>query len=420
MKSGETRALCVCLFTGGVCGLVSADEPLVTLEASHGRVVEVAHIYFNIASGERVVTLLGDQGGDGQTSGPEAEGSSLIWSSEVNNPCADAGFTTQYYYVLDSICSGTSCQGWTLSDFGDIAHDQVVDCVRVDWITNYEDVDNDSDGVGDGIVGFGAKWSYWEADNGRVEDQPSRARALGLVISSLPGRLDSSDPGAAAKYTMDVDLVSGAGVGDVSFELGDTDGDLGGAATHRAFYGQDHPDLDGDSLFDWGWSVRFYQPGLDDIDGDGVVDGETQQVGVLNAVSFGAPQGVAINNGDGTWTWEIDTGVEGAGTGQEDLFAIYDGLEAFQGSYWSGGFSCDEQFGQYTPPAMFQHALFGPNSEGDCIADLTGDGVLNFFDISQFLILFIAQDPEVDFTGDGDFNFFDVSLFLSDFSAGCP
>jgi hypothetical protein len=53
-------------------------------------------------------------------------------------------------------------------------------------------------------------------------------------------------------------------------------------------------------------------------------------------------------------------------------------------------------------------------------ADLTGDGVLNFFDVSAFLTAFLAGDTAADFTGDGQFNFFDVSAFLSAFNAGCP
>ncbi|MEX0876855.1 MAG: GC-type dockerin domain-anchored protein [Phycisphaerales bacterium] len=55
-----------------------------------------------------------------------------------------------------------------------------------------------------------------------------------------------------------------------------------------------------------------------------------------------------------------------------------------------------------------------------CPADFTGDGVLNFFDISGFLGAFSSGDPDADFNGDGQFNFFDISGFLSAFSAGCP
>lgn len=55
-----------------------------------------------------------------------------------------------------------------------------------------------------------------------------------------------------------------------------------------------------------------------------------------------------------------------------------------------------------------------------CAADLTGDGELNFFDISIFLAAFSAQDPSADINNDGVFNFFDVSGYITLFSAGCP
>ena len=55
-----------------------------------------------------------------------------------------------------------------------------------------------------------------------------------------------------------------------------------------------------------------------------------------------------------------------------------------------------------------------------CQADITGDGNLNFFDVSAFLSAFAANDPVADFTDDGSWNFFDVSAFLTAFSAGCP
>jgi hypothetical protein len=59
-------------------------------------------------------------------------------------------------------------------------------------------------------------------------------------------------------------------------------------------------------------------------------------------------------------------------------------------------------------------------SAPSCPADLTGDGVLNFFDVSAFLNAFGAQDPIADLNNDGLYNFFDVSDFLNLFSLGCP
>jgi len=58
-------------------------------------------------------------------------------------------------------------------------------------------------------------------------------------------------------------------------------------------------------------------------------------------------------------------------------------------------------------------------AQGCSQADLTGDGILDFFDISAFLTAFGNQDPVADFNGDSAFDFFDISVFLSVFSAGC-
>ena len=55
-----------------------------------------------------------------------------------------------------------------------------------------------------------------------------------------------------------------------------------------------------------------------------------------------------------------------------------------------------------------------------CPADLTGDGVLDFFDVSAFLGAYNTGDYIADYTGDGEFDFFDVSAFLGNYSAGCP
>ena len=50
----------------------------------------------------------------------------------------------------------------------------------------------------------------------------------------------------------------------------------------------------------------------------------------------------------------------------------------------------------------------------DCPADLNGDGVLDFFDVSVFL------NTMADLDGNGIFDFFDVSAFLNQFAVGCP
>ncbi|MAO19247.1 MAG: hypothetical protein CMJ35_01215 [Phycisphaerae bacterium] len=64
--------------------------------------------------------------------------------------------------------------------------------------------------------------------------------------------------------------------------------------------------------------------------------------------------------------------------------------------------------------------LSGEVAGSVCSPDLNGDGMLNFFDVSEFLGLYSSNDLGADFTNDGELNFFDVSAFLGAYSAGCP
>jgi hypothetical protein len=68
--------------------------------------------------------------------------------------------------------------------------------------------------------------------------------------------------------------------------------------------------------------------------------------------------------------------------------------------------------------------LFDLSPEGDpgCQnpADINGDGVLNFYDVSAFLIAYSNGDLVADLDGSGELNFLDVSAFLHSYNAGCP
>lgn len=55
----------------------------------------------------------------------------------------------------------------------------------------------------------------------------------------------------------------------------------------------------------------------------------------------------------------------------------------------------------------------------ECPPDLTGDGVLDFFDVQAFLQAFSSQQGAGDFNGDGLYDFFDVQAFLQAFADGC-
>lgn len=54
-----------------------------------------------------------------------------------------------------------------------------------------------------------------------------------------------------------------------------------------------------------------------------------------------------------------------------------------------------------------------------CGADFTDDNLLDFFDVSAFVNLLIAQDPLADLNEDGVYDFFDVNRFLELFAIGC-
>lgn len=428
LKVKCNRTLLLLLVAGGMHSLAFGDDggkDLVMLEASRGS-MDTVHIYYNLSTGERVVTLPSvgtEQLRAGGTSG-------AIWSSKVSNQCVDFGFTDEYFFAIeDGNCYSMMC-GSSLLDYGDVPLDTVVDCVQINWVAEHPDVDLDNDGIGDGIDGLAGVWTFWDADNGRELNQSTRMPIISFMIADLPGNLAPGGDFALTRYSVDIDLASSIEDGMV-FEIGDSDSDLQGADVHNAdiangdgdMDGFLDSDLDGDGLFDWSWSVRFIQPGSQDLDGDGAIDGDWLDSFNVIGVSIGAPAGVAVENAFEEWSWEIDNSLIDAGMGQEDRFALYappdlDGERLYVGGFWFGGFSCAEsliEFG-HTPSAMFDMQLVGPRTIDCGNADLNGDGVLDFFDVSVFLIEFGNGG---DFNGDGSTNFFDVTVFLAAFMDGC-
>lgn len=74
----------------------------------------------------------------------------------------------------------------------------------------------------------------------------------------------------------------------------------------------------------------------------------------------------------------------------------------------------DRDFGQMHSPDDYNVIL-------ECRADLSDDGIIDFFDVSAFVGYYSAMHPLADMTRDGNWDFFDVSLFLQLYSIGsCP
>jgi len=69
---------------------------------------------------------------------------------------------------------------------------------------------------------------------------------------------------------------------------------------------------------------------------------------------------------------------------------------------------------------LTESRTFHIDADVGCVADLTGEGDLNFLDISMYLTLFGQQSPIADMNDDGSWNFLDVSTYLTLFGAGCP
>ena len=425
MKAKNALSLAL---AAGIASTAAANTTPTKLDPTAGQIKHVAHIYFNIATGEKITTLI--QGGDAQRPVDGAEGTE-IWTQTLGAMCTEFGDPTAFFYQMDDP-SDTSTLNEFLFDWGDIAMDTVVDCVQVHWITNHQDTDTDSDTFADGVVGFAGTWTYWDAMNGRAPEFDSIAvPIISIGFFNLPGELTDPNDEFVAFYTADVDLgASGTFGTSLIFEIGDTDSDLQGAAVHNAnldesftgFPGVPDIDPDGNGLADWGWSLIYNQPGTVDVDNADSdddtttgIDGDPLAVATAGVV-FGAPSsGDAEFDPVAGWSWVGSTEVP------EDVFntAIIDSLDniIMQGPWFFGGLDCTNDGtpgASYTPAAFFQTVLYGPGGYVCCCVDLNQDGVLDFFDISFFLT------NSVDYNDDTVFDFFDVSFFLSDFSAGCP
>jgi hypothetical protein len=436
-------ALSLALAAGIASTAAANTTPIVESRGlKSGDIKDVAHIYFNVATGEKVVTLLGD------AQRPVDTGASVpVYSATTAQQCLAQGYSTSYFYSPDDLTMVDS-MGNPLSslaleslftDWGDIANDTVVDCIQVNWVTNFPDTDTDMDSFADGIEGLAASWTIFGNYNGRTPQDNSIAVGLvGFGFFNLPG-LPPTFTGAFGQYTADIDLTASGTFGtDLTLELGDTDSDFQGAAFGLLANGSsslpgyftdfdsdliDDGDPDEDGLADWGWGVSFVQPGRQDVD-NADMDSDTQTgidgdfadaatIGIGFAVLDG---GMAVDNGTAGWEWDdMDAFVQ-----TEDVFTLYNGYDfagipagTNAGPFWFGGLNCTPgQTPSHVPGAYFQVVLYGPDG-GGCAADLTGDGAWDFFDIS-----FLLQNM-VDYNGDTAFDFFDISQNLQD-GGQCP
>lgn len=411
-----------------------------------GDIKDVAHIYFNVATGEKVVTLLND------AQRPADAGNPAFYSATVEQQCLAQGYSTSYFYSPDdltmvsvttsgmiNVLSSLALES-LFTDWGDVPDDSVVDCIQINWVTNFADTDTDMDSLADGIDGLAASWTIFGNYNGRApQDNSIAVGIVGFGFFNLQG-LPPNFTGAFGQYTADIDLTASGTFGtDLTLELGDTDSDFQGAAFGLLANGSsslpgyftdfdsdslDDGDPDDDSLADWGWGVSFVLPGRQDVDNADMdsdtqtgIDGDFADAATIG-ISFATLEGgVAVDSGTAGWFWDD----QNPDVETEDVFTLYNGYDfagipagTNAGPFFFGGLNCTPgQTPSHTPGAYFQVVLYGPNGGGGCPADLTGDGVWDFFDIS-----FLLQNM-VDYNGDTAFDFFDISANLQD-GGMCP
>ncbi len=113
--------------------------------------------------------------------------------------------------------------------------------------------------------------------------------------------------------------------------------------------------------------------------------------------------------------------MSGLGNAGQGLFALEEGT-VLGVSFNAGVYVHSASTGQRIRTIREGFGLYGTVSRASlCWADLTGDGVLDFADVSAFLQAFGAGDPAADLAPPIDvYNFDDALAFLGHFGDGCP
>ncbi len=287
-----------------------------------------------------------------------------IWVNEQDDPC---GCGEWFFQPLLDTAAGEDT--WWM-DWGDIQNNSVIDTMTFLYATNVFDADEQ------GEDGFEYDISFFDGVD-TAEIEAGLVPYLVYTITGIPG---SSSGLAGWLVTIDV---SGGG----EFEIGDIDGiDDSGNGFNSGGLGAD---IDGNGLADFAYGYNFRHP-----------------AGIESGVS-----------GPGL------AGPDPRATGDVDLAALFlnGNWNDFDQFFNYGGQDCSLGCGlAWVPWASMWAGFYGANPfDCDC-ADLTCDGILDFFDVQAFLNLFAIEDPQADMNADGVWDFFDVQIYLGLWAAGCP
>ncbi|MEM9559444.1 MAG: GC-type dockerin domain-anchored protein [Planctomycetota bacterium] len=331
--------------------------------------------------------------------------------------------------------------------------DQFVDCMFVQYFTNgVEDLDTDGDGTNDAVDGMDLTIAFYD---GIVQSQGTLAtQPFTVVLEDAPG-----SPGFGTGSPLD-NIATIALILDFSdadpalsgFELGDTDGaGANGTGNFTANAGVDFNDVDVSTFegVDYSvssWSIDLTQGtnvahawgailgwqygdpnGFDLTDpADGVIDSWFHskflgdQVDPANTIVDAVPPSDRKPAGGFNSVFGI---FDGPGTDLSDPNAVLDtGFFVVAGS----ALLCDDPATTGTdetaPGGDVVMELYAPFTPEPCAADIAAPmgGVLDFFDVLEYLSRFDAMDPSADLAAPaGVFDFFDVLAYLGLFDEGC-
>jgi hypothetical protein len=300
------------------------------------------HVYVNVRTGERVVTI-------GQDAPTGTRSTSLgHFVNEVTEP------RLAFYSVQNQ---STASEYREAADWGDVAFDTRIDLVKFAYGTG---IPADASLV---VPGLGLDLWLFDCDNGSTQ---SSAIPLALVsIADLQGHSASSGT-SIWYYSIDLD---GSGL---EFEIGDTDGSYTGV-TGVPSTGCDLDDLDGSPLADFGWSYLFRQD-------------QATEKGAIGPV-------LVLPGSDDE---DIPPGMlsESNAVGVKDMIEVYRNptagpREIFQSSLFFGGWFP----GSTIPYASFYIGLYGP--EAVCAgADYNHDASVDVLDFLDFIADFSTCDGQ--------------------------
>ncbi len=251
-----------------------------------------------------------------------------------------------------------------------------------------------SDGSG------GAVFSWYDTANG-LNVYIQRLNSDGLNVFTLNGFAASTAPrervSPSVAFDRDSDSIYVAWV-----ELDNNQGSHG-------LYAQ-HINVSGNRMWtDSGKAISAIDANETSSVNAQVMDGNFTALWIENAGGFGLEQVQAHAVApDGSDVWSGGTVLVASDTNERSRLASTVSSDGFIIAGWQAAASGGDD--------LETHNINPDGSLGaaSCPADLTGDGVLDFFDISFFL------SNTVDFNEDTVFDFFDISAFLSAYGAGCP